>query len=252
MRTVRARRINRREAEQLLSGGPAGPDRAALRHLLDMVAAPPRPEELAGRHAAVAAFVRTQRDPVPPVPARRRPVLLSLLSRAAIVKVVVGLGVLLAGGAALAGGTGNLPDRVQHGAYELLSPLGVPVPDATGRHGGGTKGGNSPSTGPTSAPGSGPVATGPAAVGLCRAWQAAQKDSRGKAMDSTALQALSRAAGGTEHIPAFCARVLGTADAVPPENSDTSPGPPSHPGPPNPKPTHSPKDKVHPSPSPDH
>ena len=70
MRTARARRIGRREAEELLSHGPVGPDRVALQHLLDQLAAPPSPQELAGRQAAMAAFAQAVRHPVPD-PARR-------------------------------------------------------------------------------------------------------------------------------------------------------------------------------------
>src|SRR5204862_1004249 len=100
MRTARTRRIGRREAEELLSQGQTGPDRAALRHLLDQLAAPPSARELAGRRAAVAAFAQAVRSPVPDpaTPARRRR--LGLLSRAALVKVVTGLAVLLFGSAA--------------------------------------------------------------------------------------------------------------------------------------------------------
>jgi hypothetical protein len=240
MRTARVRRISRREADELLSAGPVHPDRAALRHLLDQVAAPPRPEELAGRRAAVAAFVKAVRDPVPgPArPGRRR---LALLSRAALVKLVIGVAVLLTGSAALAAGTGNLPAGVQHGAHELFAPLGVPVPDASGSHTPAPgPGGGSPSTSaavPTGA-GTGPAPASPVAVALCRAWDTG-KNKHGKALDAASAEALAQAAGGTDKIEDYCAQVLGAA-AGPPTTPDPGASPP-HPGPPTDKPTHTPK-----------
>jgi hypothetical protein len=245
MRTARARRISRREADQLLSDGPVSPDRAALRHLLNQVAAPPRPEELAGRQAAVAGFTRALRDPVPQSASTgRRPLPLFLLSRAALVKVVIGVGVLLFGGTALAAGTGNLPAEVQHGAHELFAPLGVPVPDALGRPGGGSVGGGgSVSTGTASASGATPVVTGPATVGLCRAWLARRKNGHGNVPDSAVTQALARAAGGTDNIPAYCAAVLGTDAATPPGDSDPEASPSTPAGPQTARPARSGKGK---------
>jgi hypothetical protein len=242
MRTARVRRISRREADELLSTRPVDPDRAALRHLLDQVAAPPRPEELAGRQAAVAAFVQAVRDPVPgPAPAGRRP--LELLSRAVLVKVVAGMGVLLFGGAALAAGTGNLPAGVQHGAHELFAPLGVPVPDVDVRHTSGPVGGGR-SAGPAASAGTDPAPAGPAALSLCRAWLAAAgKEGPGKGMDAAASQALARAAGGTDKIADFCTRVLSGAAGSPPATPDPAASQPPHAGPPTGKPSHSPNGK---------
>ena len=239
MRTARVRRISRREADELLSGHPVGRDRAALRQLLDQVAAPPRPAELAGRRAAVAAFAQAVRDPVPgPALAGRRT--LVVLSRAALVKVVVGVGVLLFGSAALAAGTGNLPAGVQHGAHELFAPFGLSVPD---RHSGGPGGGHGPSTGPSAPTGSEPAATGPVALGLCRIWEEAGKGGQAKAVDPATVQALSRAAGGTEKIPGFCAKILHAGAASAPATADPAASPPAHAGPPSDKPSHSPKGK---------
>jgi hypothetical protein len=249
MRTARARRISRQEVEELLSGRRVSADREALLRLLDEVAAPARPEELTGRKAAVAGFVQALRDPVPPHPPvrrRRRP--LFLLTRAALVKAVVGLGVLLFGGMAVAAGTGNLPAGVQHGAHALLSPLGVPVPDATGRHGGGSRSGTGAdrSSGSAAGPGrtgvgTGPTTAGPAAavVGLCRVWDATRKPGHDRPMDPAAWQSLVRAAGSSDKVPAFCAAVLAAAPA-PGAGTDPDAGP-THPGQPGGKPSHSPK-----------
>jgi hypothetical protein len=250
MRTARIRRIGRREADELLSASPVNPDRAALRHLLDQITGTPRPEELAGRQAAVAAFVRAVRDPVP-APGRVGRRSLALLSRAAVVKVVIGLAVLLCGSAALAAGTGNLPDGVQHGAHELFAPLGVPVPDGNDRHtGGSVGGGGTPSTNPAAPTGSGSPLTDPAALGLCRAWAVAGKDDHGKGLDPAATQALARAAGGTDKIAGFCGKLLGGAPGSAPPAPGPAASPPAHPGPPTDKPSHSPNGKGKPRPSP--
>jgi hypothetical protein len=245
--------MSSREADELMSAGRVSPDRAALRHLLDQLAAPPRPDERAGRQAAVAAFTRAVRDPVPPPEAtRRRSMSWLVLSRAALVKVVIGVGVLLCGSAALAAGTGHLPGGVQHGAHDLFAPLGVPVPDVPGRGAGGSGRGGAagPLTGPASPTRGDPAPASPAAVSLCRAWAAAMKDSHGNDLDSTLVQALARAAGGTDKIPAFCLRVLSGAAASPPASLDPAAGLPEPPGLPTAKPTHSPKDKGKPKPSP--
>jgi hypothetical protein len=55
--------------------------------------------------------------------------------------------------------------------------------------------------------GNGPDATGAAKAGLCKAWEAAQSGqgaTNGRRMDSTALQALAKAAGGADKIGAYC------------------------------------------------
>jgi hypothetical protein len=249
MRTAQARRIGRREAEELLSDGPVDPDRAALRHLLDQLAAPPSPQELAGRQAAMAAFAQAVRSPVPdPVGSARRR--LRLLSRAALVKVVIGLGVLLFGSAALAASTGNLPGPVQHGAHELFSPLGVPVPDRP--TGSGSPSGHGPSAGNASPSPSGPGATDPAALALCQAW-ADGKDGHGKPLDAEGSKALIRAAGGSGKIAAYCAKIL--AAGAPTQTADPEPLPnpqATQPGQPGGKPSHSPKGKGKPRPTPSH
>jgi hypothetical protein len=254
MRTAQARRIGRREAEELLSHGPVDPDRAALQHLLDQLAAPPSPRELAGRQAAMAAFAQAVRSPVPdPVGlARRR---LRLLSRAALVKVVIGLGVLLFGSAALAAGTGNLPGPMQHGAHELFSPLGIPVPDVHGRPtgSGSAPAGSQPAGGASASPGDPGGGTGPVALGLCKAWAAAPQDGHGKPLDAETSKALIRAAGGADKIAAYCAKVL--ASGAPAQTADPEPLPnpqATQPGPPGGKPSHSPKGKGKPRPTPSH
>jgi hypothetical protein len=78
----------------------------------------------------------------------------------------------------------------------------------------------------------GPDATGPAGVGLCRAFTAGAKADHGQALDSVAFQALARAAGGQDNIDGYCAGVLANAatePSGPPADLPTSAptGPPS-------------------------
>jgi hypothetical protein len=137
MATTRARRIGRREAEELLSGARTSADRKALIRLLHLASAPAQPDELFGIQPALQAFTQAQRDAryaTTPRHARRRRSGLSVLSRALVIKTSAGLAVLLLGGTAVAATTGNLPPDVQHSAHNLLSPLGVVVPDSKAPH----------------------------------------------------------------------------------------------------------------------
>jgi hypothetical protein len=224
----RARRIGAREAEQLLQGISTSADRSELLRLLALASAPPHPDELLGEEPALTAF-RTAR------PDRRRARRVwRVVSRALAVKVLAGVGVLALGGVAVAAGTGNLPAQVQHGAHDLLSPLGVPVPDKTGTTG------NPRGSASHPAPGHGPSATAvspPAAfdaVSACQDWRAAKKDKQGKGMDPVRLQALESAAGGTQRVEGYCAKLLGADPA----------------GSPSPTPQPSPTPKPHPDPKP--
>jgi hypothetical protein len=220
--TFSRRRIGREEAEQLLQGITTSADRGDLLRLLSLASAPARPEELTGREPALAAF---RKAPVSvPAPARRR--VWTVVSRALVVKLLAGFGVLVLGGAAVAASTGNLPAQVQHGAHDLLSPLGVPVPDASVSH-------NPRPHGATPAPATSTGAT--TSANLCQAWHAEKKDNQGRKMDPAARQALTQAAGGPDKIPDYCAKVLG------PGATDPSPAP-------APSPTTTPK--AHPDPHP--
>jgi len=229
----RNRRIGGREAEELLRGISTTGDREELLRLLALAAAPPQPDELVGHDAALAAF-RAAPEPVPARPRRHR---WRFASRALLVKLVAGAGVLLVGGAAVAAGTGSLPTGVQHGAHNLLSPLGVQVPDATGP---GTASGSVHSlrTPAPSPPPPTPSTSTPA--GLCQAWRAA-KGKPGKGMEPSQRQALIQAAGGMDRVPAFCAQILGPDPSAPPSPTPhPSKTPKSHP---SQKPSHPTKSK---------
>jgi hypothetical protein len=212
MRKRSARRIGRADADRLVSGDPPGPHHRGLGVLLDAAAAPPSVEELAGERAAVARFVAAYRDAAPG-PSVRTPVRASRSARMVAVKVAAGVAVLAAGGTAVAAETGNLPA----GARQLLTGLGVPVPDGgprpTATGAGRTDGASTPVPSPaTLASPSRSAAPVPAevwALGLCRSWDAARTNPQGKAVPAATRQALADLAGGEKRIDGFCDDVQG-------------------------------------------
>lgn len=227
----------------MVTADPTSTAHPELSRLLAAAAAPARPDELAGLSAAAAAFKEASRDTsVSVAPVTRR----SLLVRPVAVKIAAGVAVVLLGGVALAAETGNLPSGTQQRAHELFSPLGVPSPDA----------GASASTSPTATrPPAGETTpslvpspgnngrtldpTSPAVLGLCRAWQARQKNPKDKPMTGEAFRDLAAVAGGEERIAAFCAPLLAddpglTAPTAEPGAAQPTP---SHPGNGHAKPT---------------
>ena len=213
MRTLRPRtprRLTAREAEQLLTGQPAGPDLRGLGRLLSAAAAPARPGELAGERAAVEGFRRAYRRP----PERRRRRVAVALWRTAVVKAATGAVVLFVGGTALAAGTGSLPDPAQQSAHDLL---GVPAPrhhEPGGLIGGGHRDGTPTSPGPatrTFTPtGSTPsVPASPDLAQLCRTYLAAVAAHREP--DPAVRQQLTAAAGKPNKIAPYCVGLLGAS-----------------------------------------
>jgi hypothetical protein len=227
----RMRRIGSREAEQLLTADSDASAYPGLNHLLAAAAAPPRPDELTDLRAAVAAFEAAGRDERPSVAAAsvRR-----VFARSVAVKAVAGVAVVLFGGTALAAETGNLPGRSQQHVHDLFSALGVPPPRATSAAPSAAP--NTPSATPSPTPSSGGQTatsglTSPATAGLCRSWVARQKNPKNKPIKGAALRKLAAAAGGEEHIAAFCTALLGGGPAGTPTQSPGTVVPtPSHPG----------------------
>lgn len=223
----RPRRIGPREAEQLLSGGPAGADRRALTEVLSALAEPARPAELRGRDAVMAAFVQAASRPEPAGAGRRRGIG-RVAARALAVKLsAVGLALALSG-TALAAQAGALPEPVQRVVHGWFSGFGVPAPGdsdpiTAGRDVDGTDGadpsvasppGGMPPTGtplasgsPAARPGS-PAGDPPRIEGLCRAYRAHEKNPARPPVDSAAFKRLAAAAGGADNIGAYCAQVL--------------------------------------------
>jgi len=189
-------------AERLLTGrlapadAPPGYGRVAA--VLAAVSAPPDAEELAGQTAVLALFAAATRSrPVDMrlLTPRRSQVITKLLTAKAAAAV---LGVLLTGGVAAAA-TGNLPAPAQQAAHTLLGGAGVPAP--------------AEATATTRAHTVGPDAAGPAARGLCRAWSAGQGGQHGKKLDAAAFAALAKAAGGSDQVAAYCAKVTASTPA---------------------------------------
>lgn len=218
MRFSRRRRLRRAEAERLLAGGtdPAHPE---LSRLLAAAAAPPRPHELTGLDAALAAFAEAGRAEQPAPAPRRRRVLQPLAVAGAV-------SVLLVGGAAVAAETGHLPGTGDPPASSR-SEQARETPSSPAR----TSPRKEPS-GPVASPGRTTAPPAPAAkdlVKLCRDWRQASK-SKGKGtgpLKPDELRELARAAGGEARIPDFCAPLL-----EPPGRQSAGPHPPaSHPGP---------------------
>jgi hypothetical protein len=201
--------------EQLLTGvPPAGAwpaGYAEVAQLLAAAAAAPTSEELAGQGAALAELraVARARPAVamasgPATPRQRR--------RRTGLAVVVVVGALVTGGTAGAA-TGHLPGPVGEVARGILGTGGAspasteagqppaPVTRPTG------PGGGLPGSRPDGGPGGGGAgsAAGPNLEGLCQAFLAGDGGEQGGKLDATAFEALARAAGGHDKVPAYCA-----------------------------------------------
>jgi len=182
------------------------------------------PQELAGEEAAIAAFRQAHRASARPAARTRRLVPVpGLVAGSLTAKIAISFGVLSFGGFALAAETGSLPTGAQSAAHRVFRAVGVPEADqqASARTGDAT----SDRTGqPTQTNGGGPQfdATSPV-PGLCRAYTAGNRDEHGKALDSTAFQALAAAAGGEANIEVFCAGVLASSGPSPSPSATPSP-----------------------------
>jgi hypothetical protein len=180
--------------------------------------------------AAFEAAGRDDRARVATVRVRR------VFARSVAVKAVAAVAVVMFGGTALAAETGNLPGRSQQHAHNLFSALGVPPPSARATPTTPSAAPTTPSAGPGATASSGgrtatPGLTSPATAGLCRSWMARQKKPKHKPLKAEALRKLATAAGGEEHIAAFCTALLGGGPAGPPTQGPGTVVPtPSHPG----------------------
>ena len=226
MGTSRMRRIGPREAEQLINAGSDGAAYPELSHLLAAAAAPPRPDELVDLRSAVAAFEAAGRDYElsARVAARRR-----TFAKSVLVKAAAGVALVMFGGTALAAETGTLPRGAQQHAHEAFSAFGVPPPGDSSSPTGAPSDQATPSPAPSSGTQSAtPKLSSAAILGLCRSWDAQQKNPASKPMEDEALRALTAAADGEKHIEAFCAPLLAAG------HGHTGPGAaaptPSHPG----------------------
>jgi hypothetical protein len=234
--------------EGRLAPGSAPPGYGGLARLLAAVAAPATPQELAGEQRALASFAAVMRSHPPILVPRRIAVPRKVLTMKAAAAVLVA--VLSLGGVAAAAG-GLLPGQASPVANTAAATTGA---DAAARGLGKAADADlagsanaGPGEGQGRASAAGPDASGTARAGLCRAWQAGQGADNGSRMDAVAFQALVEAAGGADHIAAYCEDVTagasadahGTSQVSPPSVSapptgvsPPSSGPPSDPGPP--------------------
>jgi hypothetical protein len=234
--------------EGRLNPASAPPGYGRVARLLAAATAPATPEELADAQQTMAAFAAEMRSHPPTLVPRRtavpRKVLTIKAAAAALVAVLSLGGVAAAAGGLLADQASPVADQAPAttGADAAAHGLGRA---AAANLGGAADAGSADGQGRASAVG--PDATGTARVGLCRAWQAGPGAHHGRRMDAVAFQALAEAAGGADHIAAYCPDVApgGSADAH--GNSQASPpgvsapptsvtppssGPPADPGPP--------------------
>ena len=195
--------------ERMLDGAvPAEDVPVEYRDVLRMLAAaaapataPPAP---AAEAAALAAFRSTRRPTDPP---RRTSVLTKLLGAKALAALVLGTASV---GTAAAAATGTLPDGAQAAAHRVVAA----VPDSD-RSAVAEEAAKAPATSDGTLPG---------AVGLCRAYAAAEGTEKGGRLDSTAFQRLADAAGGAEGVGTYCTTVLAAERGSAPASSASRAG----------------------------
>jgi hypothetical protein len=223
--------------DRLLTGrldpADAPPGYAEVARLLTAATAPAGRDEFAGEATVVAEFLAVAHaHPPTTIPRRARmpSKLFRIKAAAAVLAAVLSLG----GVAAAA--TGVLPAAVQRMTGN--APVGSGGASATGQEHAAT-GSAAASTTADSATGkdhaaTGPDASGAARDGLCRAWLAGQGDDHGKREDSTAFEALAKAAGGADKVAAYCEDATSDSPTGQGEQHRTTPttGPPTDPGPP--------------------
>lgn len=212
MSTHRFRRIDRHTAEQLLRGAPAAglpaaPD--ALGDLLKAASGPAREGELAGQHAALAAFRSAHLAPDPEQ--RRHSMIKTMLAGLLTAKILIpAAAAATVGGIALAGVTGTLP-------LPEDTPANPPADTST----------SAPPSRTTPAAKDG--APSPAISGLCQAYTSGADNERGKALDSPAFQALITEAGGKDNVGEYCADVLAERPGKPTDVPSPQSTTPAHP-----------------------
>lgn len=206
MSSYRTRRLDRSTAERLLAGEQAithtkaATTTAMLAMVLRAAAAPAHPEELAGEHRALAAYLDAYLDAAQlgPVTETRRPSMLkSALAKALTVKAAIVVAALGASGVALAAGTGALPTPWSGNPSHPPASSRAADPSTSSDH---STGRPSDAGKPTDASGT----PSPSMTGLCNAYAAKDGEERGKALDSPAFEALITAAGGRDNVSDYC------------------------------------------------
>lgn len=211
-------------SERILAGEDVGP--RDLVNLLAIAAAPAHGDETAGEEAAVMAFRAARRWPAER--GNRKPAVVRWAALLGAKTAVAFAVAVVATGAALAAGTGVLPNPFRNVDSPPTTPASVTSPAAETSDPVRTQPvvpptpGSQPSGPPASVPpsaappislppsaGSPPSAVPASMTGLCRAYQAQEDRYPGSAANSPAFSALVAAAGGADQVPAYCAAVLG-------------------------------------------
>jgi hypothetical protein len=219
MGTRRDHRIDRPTAERLLAGDPTVGGGVA--QLLAIARAPAQGNDLAGEDEAVAMFraahLRSDRH----LATRSAPG--TALARSFTVKAAALLLAVVAGGVAVAASSGLLP-----------GPLADPRPAHS--HGTSHSTGR-PALAPTPSrpavplPSHGSPTFAPQPLGgLCRAPLAQMTAGHSPPLDNPAFGALVSAAGGKDHVAAYCMALLASSSGGPGASGHPTPEPP-HPTP---------------------
>ncbi|MEV6813351.1 hypothetical protein [Micromonospora sp. NPDC051296] len=218
---------------------PAGPP-DPIAELLRAAAAPPRPHELAGEQAALAAFRAARQGGTEPTPAprsrRRR-------FTAPVVAWIAGIAATATAGAALA--AVNL-DRPAPPPVPPAPVTGSPAPATTGGGAEPSEGGTQPTDGLTGGPSGGPTGGGPVPTpaasspsptepgesdadptvylgpgnssntedrpGHCKAYLSKNESQREKALTTPAFNELVVVAGGADQVEGYCQALLTETD----------------------------------------
>jgi hypothetical protein len=202
-----------------LTAADAPPGYSRVADLLAAATAPPTSAELAGEDEARAAFRAAQ-------PARPAPTKQGARSKVLVFAATIASLVVLSGLAAAVNGTFDAASDPSDGNES---------PSATDERGRGASGRSASDEDPVDETGDGtglqaggPDATGPAAVGLCRAYGSGQGD-KAHARAFRALAAAAASSPGTtdeERIASYCATVIAAAETP----ATISSAPPANPG----------------------
>jgi hypothetical protein len=214
-------RPDERALDALLAGTcqpeEAPADLRAVAEVFAALRAPSHRREVAGWSEALIAYRGMTGLPEAPSRSRRRQRIAAPLSTrlAAAAGVAV---VAVLGGGVTAAYTGHLPATLQTVAHNMIAAPAVHQARAVATPHGTVR--------PV-----GPPATGSPAYGLCNAYQHAQEHGNA-GQKSVAFRNLANAAGGADHVAAYCAAVQhpgpGRPSASPPGRRVGQPGSPGH------------------------
>jgi hypothetical protein len=228
------------EREQLLAGGRI--EGNGLSELLGAATMPIHSAEPPGLDSALAAF-RSAPAPVAALPARRTPVLKSLLSGLVATKVIAGVaGAAAVGGVALAASSGHLGDGGNSADAPGQAIASVHRADATGSLSDSASDStaadsSSAASSDSSSASSSAHAPTPSLAGLCHAWQAHEQSNSDHTTSaahsawakSPAFSVLIATAGGSGGVDTYCSVLLAPTTSSSGSPASVAPTHPTHP-----------------------